>query len=91
MLSHLTNPPKWSEWQDSNLRFPGPKPGDLTKLAYTPKKLLSKPLRHSTGAVLNLVEVVRIELTHPKELIYSQPPLSNLAALPLLLTTYLVY
>jgi hypothetical protein len=25
----------WSQWQDSNLRFPGPKPGDLTGLAYT--------------------------------------------------------
>ena len=25
----------WSQWQDSNLRFPAPKAGDLTGLAYT--------------------------------------------------------
>ena len=28
----------WSRWQDSNLRFPDPKSGDLTRLAYTRNK-----------------------------------------------------
>jgi hypothetical protein len=28
----------WSGWQDSNLRPPGPKPGAMTGLRYTPKE-----------------------------------------------------
>ena len=28
---------KWSGWRDSNPRPPGPKPGALTRLRYTPK------------------------------------------------------
>ena len=28
-----------SGWQDSNLRPPGPKPGTLTGLCYTPNKI----------------------------------------------------
>ena len=41
LLDELRNPKNLSGWQDSNLRPPGPKPGAMTGLRYTPRQLFS--------------------------------------------------